>query len=130
MFRKLAVFPGPFTLEAAETVAGPQAGPAVLHLVDCSLLVPPRTGPDGRFRYLMLQTLPSMSDRRFHQRPGWATQIIQFCAYDRSTSHRPSLAVSRFTCRPIETKVMALRRMIPLAWAMPMTGSSGLRWRD
>jgi predicted ATPase/DNA-binding CsgD family transcriptional regulator len=57
VFRKLAVFPGPFTLEAAETVAGPQAGPAVLHLVDCSLLVPPRTGPDGRFRYLMLQTL-------------------------------------------------------------------------
>ena len=57
VFRRLAVFPGPFTLEAAETVAGAGAGPAVLHLVDCSLLAPPRTGPDGRARYLMLETL-------------------------------------------------------------------------
>jgi hypothetical protein len=29
----------------------------VLHLVDCSLLVPPQAGPDGRFRYVMLETL-------------------------------------------------------------------------
>jgi predicted ATPase/DNA-binding CsgD family transcriptional regulator len=57
VFRRLAIFPGPFTLEAAETVAGAAAGPAVLHLVDCSLLAPPRTGPDGRARYLMLETL-------------------------------------------------------------------------
>jgi predicted ATPase/DNA-binding CsgD family transcriptional regulator len=56
-FRGLAVFPGPFTLDAAEAVAGLGAGPAVLHLVDCSLLVPPRTGPDGRSRYSMLETL-------------------------------------------------------------------------
>jgi DNA-binding CsgD family transcriptional regulator/tetratricopeptide (TPR) repeat protein len=57
VFRALSVFPGPFTLEAAEAVAGEGAGPAVLHLVDCSLLVPPRAGPDGRSRYVMLETL-------------------------------------------------------------------------
>ena len=57
VFRALSVFPGPFTLEAAEAVAGPGAGPVVLHLVDCSLLVPPRAGPDGRSRYGMLETL-------------------------------------------------------------------------
>ena len=57
VFRWLAVFPGPFTLEAAEAVAGSQAGLAVLHLVDCSLLGPPRAGPDGRARYSMLETL-------------------------------------------------------------------------
>ena len=57
VFRRLAVFPGPFTLEAAEAVAGAAAEPAVLHLVDCSLLAPPRTGPDGRARYVMLETL-------------------------------------------------------------------------
>jgi non-specific serine/threonine protein kinase len=57
VFRAVSVFPGPFTLEAAEAVAGAGSGPAVLHLVDCSLLVPPRAGPDGRFRYVMLETL-------------------------------------------------------------------------
>ena len=57
VFRAVSVFPGPFTLEAAEVVAGADAGPAVLRLVDCSLLVPPRPGPDGRSRYAMLETL-------------------------------------------------------------------------
>ena len=57
VFGRLSVFPAPFTLEAAEAVAGPGAGPAVLRLVDCSLLVPPRPGPDGRSRYAMLETL-------------------------------------------------------------------------
>ena len=57
VFRALSVFPGPFTLEAAEAVAGPGAGEVVLRLVDCSLVVPPREGPDGRWRYAMLQTL-------------------------------------------------------------------------
>jgi len=57
VFRRLAVFPGPFTLDGAAAVAGPEARPAVLRLVDCSLLTPPRTGADGRARYLMLETL-------------------------------------------------------------------------
>jgi predicted ATPase/class 3 adenylate cyclase/DNA-binding CsgD family transcriptional regulator len=57
VFRQLSVFPGPFTLEATRTVAGARAEPAVLHLVDCSLISPPRPGPDGRARYLMLETL-------------------------------------------------------------------------
>jgi predicted ATPase len=57
VFRHLSVFPAPFTLEAAEAVAGQGAVPAVLRLVECSLLVPPRPGPDGRSRYGMLETL-------------------------------------------------------------------------
>jgi predicted ATPase/serine/threonine protein kinase/DNA-binding CsgD family transcriptional regulator len=57
VFRLLSVIPGPFTLEATTAVAGPGAEPAVLHLVDCSLLSPPRVGRDGRPRYLMLETL-------------------------------------------------------------------------
>jgi non-specific serine/threonine protein kinase len=57
VFRRVSVFPSPFTLEAAELVAGPEAALAVLHLVDCSLLTAPREDPDGRARYLMLETL-------------------------------------------------------------------------
>jgi predicted ATPase/DNA-binding CsgD family transcriptional regulator len=56
-FRRLAAFPGPFTLEAAEAVAGPEAGSIVLRLVDRSLVAPPRPGPDQRMRYALLQTL-------------------------------------------------------------------------
>jgi predicted ATPase/DNA-binding CsgD family transcriptional regulator len=57
VFRAVSVFPGPFTLEGAEAVAGAGAASAVLRLVDCSLLVPPRADPDGRYRYVMLETL-------------------------------------------------------------------------
>jgi predicted ATPase/DNA-binding CsgD family transcriptional regulator len=57
VFRQISVFPGPFTLEGAEAVAGSAAGPAVLRLVDCSLVAPPSAGPDGRSRYLLLDTL-------------------------------------------------------------------------
>jgi len=63
VFRAVSVFRGPFTLEGAEAVAGQGAGPAVLRLVDCSLLVPPRAGPDGRFRYGMLETLRAYGAR-------------------------------------------------------------------
>jgi predicted ATPase/DNA-binding CsgD family transcriptional regulator len=59
VFRQLGVFPGPFTLDGAVAVAvaGPLAELAVLRLVDCSLVTPPRTGADGRSRYLMLESL-------------------------------------------------------------------------
>ena len=57
VFRRVSVFPEPFTLQAAEAVAGQDATAVVLRLVDCSLLAPPRTGPDGRARYGMLETL-------------------------------------------------------------------------
>jgi predicted ATPase len=64
VFRAVALFPGPFTLEAAEAVAGPDAALAVLHLVDCSLLTAPRQGRDGRARYLMLETLRAFGTER------------------------------------------------------------------
>ena len=57
VFRLVSVFPGPFTLEGAEAVGADGAGKALLRLVDCSLVVPPRAGPDGESRYSMLETL-------------------------------------------------------------------------
>jgi len=59
VFRHLSVLPAMFTLDAAEAIAGQEATLAVLRLVECSLLVPPRPGPDGRSRYAMLETLRS-----------------------------------------------------------------------
>ena len=67
VFRQVSVFPAPFTLGAAEVVAGPGTGPAMLHLVDCSLLTPPRPGPDGRSRYSMLETLRAYGNRLLAQ---------------------------------------------------------------
>jgi predicted ATPase/DNA-binding CsgD family transcriptional regulator len=67
VFRQLAMFPGPFTLEAAEAVAGADAAPAVLRLVDCSLLVPPRPGVDQRLRYTMLETLKAYGLMRLRE---------------------------------------------------------------
>jgi predicted ATPase/DNA-binding CsgD family transcriptional regulator len=67
VFRRLAVFPGPFTLEAAEAVAGADADLVVLRLVDCSLLVPPRPGADQRIRYTMLRTLRGYAVTRLRE---------------------------------------------------------------
>ena len=57
VFRAVSVFPvrSPWTGPRRWPAPGP--GLAVLRLVDCSLLMPPRTGPDGRSRYVMLETL-------------------------------------------------------------------------
>ena len=63
VFRAMSVFPGPFTLAAAEAVAGKNAGQAVLRLVECSLLGSPVVGPDGRARYRMLETLRAYGGR-------------------------------------------------------------------
>jgi predicted ATPase/DNA-binding XRE family transcriptional regulator len=63
VFRLVSVFPGPFTVEAARAVAGAGAEAAVLRLVDCSLVSPPRPGPDGRPRYVLLETLRGYGGR-------------------------------------------------------------------
>jgi non-specific serine/threonine protein kinase len=81
VFRSLAAFPGPFTLEAAEAVAGADAGPAVLRLVDCSLLTPPRAGPDGRGRYLMLETLRAYAAERLAETGEQPAAAARLAAY-------------------------------------------------
>ena len=63
-FRALAAFPGPFTMGGAEAVAGLDVAPVVLRLVDCSMLVPPSAGSDGRSRYAMLETLRAYAAQR------------------------------------------------------------------
>ncbi len=81
VFRLVSVIPGPFTLQAAEAMAGPGAGQAVLHLVDCSLLVPPRVGPDGRARYVMLETLRAFGLERLAEAGEQAGAAAALAAY-------------------------------------------------
>ncbi len=99
-FRRLAVFPGPFTLEAAVAVAGPDTEPAVLHLVDCSLLSPPRPGLDDRPRYLMPETVRVFGAGRLHESAeraeadaalaGYALSVAERAAEGRRTPAEPA----------------------------------------
>ncbi len=56
-FRLLAILPAPFTLETALAVAGRTTESTILSLVEASVIAPPRAYPDGRARYLMLDSL-------------------------------------------------------------------------
>jgi len=122
VFRAVSVFPGPFTLEAAEAVAGRDTGPAVLRLVDCSLLVPPRDGPDGRLRYSMLDTLRAYGNRLLaqagEQEPvrarlaGWALEVAEEAAAGLQTCTAEEVAAGRW----LDAEEPAMRQV--LAWAM------------
>jgi non-specific serine/threonine protein kinase len=120
VFRRLSVFPAGFTLAAAETVAGPGAGLAVLRLVDCSLLVAPRVGSDGRSRYVMLETLRAYGARLLGEAgeqeqaaaalAGWALGVAEEAAAGLQTR-----AGDRDAARWLEAEDATVRQV--LAWA-------------
>jgi predicted ATPase/DNA-binding CsgD family transcriptional regulator len=130
VFRLVSVFPGPFTLEAAEAVAGQAAGPAVLHLVDCSLLVPPRAGPDGRSRYAMLETLRAYGagllagsgeqDAAAAALAGWAVEVAGQAAAGLHTIDGEAAAA-----RWLDAEDATIRQV--LAWAMDRDMPAALR---
>jgi predicted ATPase/DNA-binding CsgD family transcriptional regulator len=114
VFRAVSVFPAGFTLEGAEAVAGPGAGAVVLRLVDCSLLVPPRAGPDGRSRYAMLGTLRGYgageADRAAVALAGYALGVAEQAAAGMQTSSG-ELAAARW----LDAEDATMRQ--GLAWA-------------
>ena len=130
VFRRLAVFPGPFTLEAADAVAGAGARTVVLRLVDCSLLVPPRAGPDGRARYLMLETLRIYGADRLDESgdqpgaaaalAGYALQVAEKAVVALNTS-TGELAAARW----LDAEDANLHQA--LAWALENDPATGLR---
>ena len=130
VFRAVSVFAGPFTLEAAEAVAGPGAGPAVLHLVDCSLLVPPRAGPDGRCRYGMLETLRAYGAGQLSdagEQPaaaaalaGWAVQVAEQASAGLQAAEGEAAAA-----RWLDAEDATMRQV--LAWAMEHDPGAALR---
>jgi len=97
VFRALSVFPGPFTLGAAEAVAGPGTGAAVLRLVDCSLLSPPRPGPDGRARYLMLETLRAFAAARLAEADEQDAAGSALAAYALSVAEQAAVGLETST---------------------------------
>jgi predicted ATPase/DNA-binding CsgD family transcriptional regulator len=130
VFRTLSVFPGPFTLEAAEAVAGPDADAVVLRLVDCSLLVPPRAGPDGRSRYGMLETLRAYAagqlagagedDRVDAALAGWAVAVAEQAAAGLRT-----IAGEMPAARWLDAEDATIRQA--LDWAMKHDPAAALR---
>jgi non-specific serine/threonine protein kinase len=122
VFRAVSVFPGPFTLEAAEAVAGAGAGQAVLHLVDCSLLIPPRPGPDSRFRYGMLETLRAYGNRLLVQAGEsdaaaaalavWALEVAERASAGLQTSSAEEAGAARW----LDAEDPTMRQV--LAWAV------------
>jgi non-specific serine/threonine protein kinase len=131
VFRQLSVFPGPFTLEAAEAVAGAGAGPAVLHLVDCSLLSPPQAGPDGRARYQMLETLRAygaqlLAEAGEHEDAAaalarYAADVAEQAAAGLQTSTAQETAAARW----LDAEDATMRQV--LAWAIDYDPATAAR---
>jgi hypothetical protein len=90
-----------FALEAAEALAGDGAEAVVLRLVDCSLLSPPRAGPDGRSRYVMLETLRAYG----------AGLLAEAGEQDGAAA-----ALAGYALRVAEEPALALRLAGALAW--------------
>jgi predicted ATPase/DNA-binding CsgD family transcriptional regulator len=142
-FRAVSVFPGPFTLEGAEAVAGADAGLAVLRLVDCSLLVPPHTGLDGRPRYVMLDTLRAYGaklraeageqDTAAAALAGYALRVAEEAAAGLQSSAGEVAAASRLDAEEPATRqvagwaiahdaVLAVRLVNALGWWWRLRG--------
>ncbi|HEV2239775.1 MAG TPA: LuxR C-terminal-related transcriptional regulator, partial [Streptosporangiaceae bacterium] len=130
VFRAVSAFPGPFTLEGAEAVAGPDARKAVLRLVDCSLLVPPRVEPDGRSRYLMLETLRAYGAGLLAEAGEEGAVTAALAAYALKVAEEAALGLQTRTgevagLRHLDAEEVTLRHA--LAWAMERDPRMALR---
>ena len=130
VFRAVSVFPGPFTLEGAEAVAGTGAGPAVLRLVDRSLLLPPRVGPDGRSRYLMLETLRAYGAGLLAQAGEDGAASAALAAFVAEVAEEAAVGLHTRTwemagLRHLDAEDVTLRHA--LAWAMDHDHAMALR---
>ena len=130
VFRQVSVFPAGFTLEAAEAVAGAAAGPGVLRLVDCSLLSPPQAGPDGRSRYVMLETLRAygagqLAEAGEQQQAGAALARYALGVAGQAAAGLLAGAGESAAARWLDAEDATTRRV--LAWAMVHDAAVALR---
>jgi predicted ATPase/DNA-binding CsgD family transcriptional regulator len=132
-FRTVSVFPGPFTLEGAEAVAGAGVGLAVLRLVECSLLAPPRAGPDGRSRYVMLETLRAYGAERLAEAGEQDTAAAALAAYalrvaEEAAAGLQSRAAEVAAARWLDAEDPTMRQV--LAWAIARDAALAVRLAD
>jgi non-specific serine/threonine protein kinase len=130
VFRAVSVFPGPFNLEAAVAVAGAGAGPAVLRLVDCSLVSPPQAGPDGRSRYVMLETLRAYGAELLARAGEDAGAAAALAGYALGVAEQASAGLRTSTAdvaaaRWLDAEDVTLRQV--LAWAREQDPAVALR---
>jgi predicted ATPase/DNA-binding CsgD family transcriptional regulator len=130
IFRQVSVFPAPFTLEGAETVAGVAAGAVVLRLVDCSLLAAPIAGSDGRHRYLMLDTLRAYGTDRLAdsgELAGAAAALARHAlrVAERAAAGLRTSAGERDAARWLDAEDASTRQA--LAWALEHEPATALR---
>jgi len=133
VFRAVSVFPAGFTLEAAEAVAGDAAGAAVLRLVDCSLLTPPRDGPDGRSRYLMLETLRAYGAGRLVETGEQDQAAAALAGYALRVAEEAATGLQTRTGEPeaarwLDAEDATMRQV--LAWAVTRDTALALRLAD
>ncbi len=105
----------------------------MLRLVDCSLLVPPRTGPDGRPRYVMLETLRAYGARLRAEAgeqdtaaaalAGYALRVAEEAAAGLQTSAGEAAAA-----RWLDAEDPTMRQV--LAWAMDHDAALAVRLAD
>ena len=129
-FRQLAIFPGPFSLDAAEDVIGVSAGPAVLHLVDCSLLAPPRPGPDECSRYAMLETLRAFGRERLAEAGEEQVTTAALTWYALKTAERAAAGLQTSTgelaaARWLDAETSTVEQA--LAWSLEYDHASAVR---
>jgi DNA-binding CsgD family transcriptional regulator len=130
VFRAVSVFPAGFTLEGAEAVAGEAAGPVVVRLVDCSLLTPPRAGPDGRSRYRMLETLRAYGAGLLAETGEQDGAVAALAGYARQVARQAAASLQSgdgelASARWLDAEDATMRQ--GLAWAMERDPALALR---
>jgi predicted ATPase/DNA-binding CsgD family transcriptional regulator len=133
VFRQLSVFPGPFTLEGAGAVAGEGAAAVVVRLVDCSLLSPPRAGPDGQARYLMLETLRGYGAGRLAEEREQDAAASALAGYALAVAEDAAAGLQSMTgevaaARRLDAEDATLRQV--LVWAVEHDPAVALRLAD
>ena len=108
-------------------MAGAGAGLAVLRLVDCSLLSPPQAGPDGRSRYVMLETLRAYGAGLLDEADGAASALAGHAlrVAEQATAGLQTSTGEAGAARWLDAEDAMMRQA--LAWAMSHDAAMALR---